>query len=155
MAFYSLNEPELWGRHTGGWEVVAAEGGLDGLSLANFILGKTEDNAATATIVRFNPGYRLSHHSHDSFRLEIVLQGTMIVGDRTLEPGSIMFSEPGVFYGPHVAGPDGCTTIEIFSNYKASHALLLKDNAEIVECDLFTNEGARRAMELIGAQMAE
>ena len=30
-----------------------------------------------------------------------------------------MISEPGIAYGPHIAGPEGCTTFEIFSNLRA------------------------------------
>ena len=155
MAFYSLDDPTLWGRETEGWDVLAGMGGLEKISVANFFLGKKEEDAPTATIVRFEPGYVLPHHSHDAYRLEIILEGSMMAGDRELKPGSIMYSGPGVFYGPHVTGPDGCTTVEIFSNFKASHALLLKDASEVVECDLLTNDGAHRALDLIGEQFAD
>jgi hypothetical protein len=36
-----------------------------------------------------------------------------------------MVSEPNLFYGPHIAGPEGCTTFEIFSNHAASHEAIL------------------------------
>jgi hypothetical protein len=37
-------------------------------------------------------------------------------GDRQLGPGDTMTAGPGEWYGPHVAGPEGCTTVEVFSN---------------------------------------
>lgn len=42
------------------------------------------------------------------------MQGTLDVGERVLKPGDVMITEPGVPYGPHTAGPQGCdlTTVE-------------------------------------------
>jgi hypothetical protein len=79
----------------------------------------------------------------------------MDVGDRTVGPGSIMFSEPGVMYGPHVAGPEGCTTVEIFSTFQASHSLVLEGPKGLEEMDLWTRDGAQRTVELVTQQMAE
>lgn len=154
MAFYSIDDPEFWGRDTQGMEEIAAKGGMEGISIANFVLGKREDNSAAATVLRMAPGYVLPHHAHDCHRLEVVIQGSITVGDgKVLTPGCIMFSEPGNFYGPHVAGSEGCTTIEIFSNFDASHKTLMKDSSGVVECDLWSAEGAQRMMELVLQQM--
>ena len=32
---------------------------------------------------------------------------------RVLRPGDVMVTEANEMYGPHTAGPDGCTTVEI------------------------------------------
>jgi hypothetical protein len=45
--------------------------------------------------------------------LEIVITGSMIMDDGPLGPGGIMTANENEFYGPHVAGPDGCVTVEI------------------------------------------
>jgi hypothetical protein len=62
------------------------------------------------------PGYVLPRHRHASHRLEVVIQGSLEVDGRVLGPGDVMWSQAGEFYGPHVAGPDGALTVEIFSS---------------------------------------
>lgn len=48
------------------------------------------------------------------------MQGSIEVEGRTLLPGDVMVSPAGEFYGPHVAGPDGATTVEVFSSIKGT-----------------------------------
>jgi hypothetical protein len=155
MAFFSLDDPNLWGRDTKGLEEVSAKGGMDGIALAKFILGKPENNATVATLLRMDPGYVLPNHGHNCYRLEVVLKGSITVGDQVFKPGTIMFSEPGALYGPHVAGPDGCITVEIFSDFKASHTTLMKGPQGLEECDLWTSEGAERMLQLVRSQQVE
>src|SRR4051794_21156067 len=119
MTFFSIDDPGLWGRGMEKWEAITEQGGLDGLAVANFVLGQPEENAPAAAILRLDAGHVLARHAHNCYRLEVVIRGSMTAGDRVLKPGSIMFSKPHEFYGPHVAGPDGCTTVEIFSTYDA------------------------------------
>jgi hypothetical protein len=73
------------------------------------------------------PGYVLTRHAHDCFRLEIIIEGSLQVGDRTMKPGDIMMTEPGVLYGPHVAGPDGCVTFEICSDFEGANRFSIQD----------------------------
>lgn len=153
MAFYSIDDENLWGRDTREMGPIAEAGGMQGISIANFVFGKPEDGVPVATVLRMDPGHVLPHHGHNCYRFEVVVQGSMDVGDRILGPGSIMFSEPGAMYGPHLAGPDGCTTIEIFSNFDASHQLLARGPAGVEQCDLWTKEGAERAVELLATPM--
>ena len=92
----------------------------------------------------------LPRHGHDCHRFEIVVQGTLDVGERVLEVGDVMVTEPNVVYGPHIAGPYGCTTYEIFSNHHGSHVILFDLAQGLVECDLSTEAGVaklQRAME--------
>jgi hypothetical protein len=71
------------------------------------------------------------------------------VGERVLKPGDIMISDPGIAYGPHVAGSEGCTTFEIFSNHTASYVTLLDTPQGRVECDISTPEGMRKMQEIM------
>src|SRR3546814_8696951 len=61
-----------------------------------------------------------------------------------------MMSEPLTLYGPHIAGAEGCVTLEIFSYHRASHTTYVEcPSGEFVECDLWTAEGAMRMAENI------
>jgi len=51
------------------------------------------------------------------------------VGDRVLHPGDIMVSPPNEFYGPHVAGAEGCITVEVFASL-AGVGNILYDTAD-------------------------
>ena len=144
MPFLSLDDAELWElcpdnmRH-------AIQGGVTGL--AYFPLGEMKDNPATVVALRMGPGCVLPRHGHDCYRFEIVVRGTLDVGERMLGVGDIMVSEPNKVYGPHIAGPEGCTTFEIFSNHKASHVVLFDLPRGLVECDVTTREGLDKLQE--------
>jgi len=122
-------------------------GGLTGL--AYFELGEKKDNPPTVVALRMGPSWVLPRHAHDCYRFEIVTHGTLNVGDRILKPGDVMISEPGIAYGPHIAGPEGCTTFEIFSNHKASFVTLLDGPDGRVECDMATPEGRLKMQDLM------
>lgn len=146
MAFIAMDDPQFWTRCPKDLEHVV-QGGLTGL--AYFLLGERKDNPPTVVALRMGPNFVLPRHAHDCYRFEIVVQGTLDVGERTLKPGDIMISEPGIAYGPHIAGPEGCTTFEIFSDHKASYVTLLDGPEGRVQCDMSTAEGMRKMIELI------
>lgn len=141
MAFMSMDDPEFWTlcpkemEHT-------VQGGITGL--AYFLLGDRKENPPTIVALRMAPGWVLPRHAHDCYRFEIIVQGTLDVGERVLKPGDIMISEPGITYGPHVAGPEGCTSYEIFSDNKAAYVALLDTPEGRVECDLRSPDGMRK-----------
>ena len=60
-----------------------------------------------------------------------------------------MISEPGIAYGPHTAGPEGCITFEIFTNHRASFVTLLDTAEGRVECDMSTPEGMEKMRDLM------
>jgi hypothetical protein len=64
-------------------------------------------------MVEYPPNYVLPRHSHGSGRLELVVRGSIQVGEDVLGPGDIMTAGADEFYGPHTMGPDGCTTMEV------------------------------------------
>src|SRR3546814_10216489 len=87
------------------------------------------------------PGYRLPRHAHDCFRLEVIMQGSMDVGDgRILKTGAVMMSEPLTLYGPHIAGAEGCVTLEIFSNHRASHTTYVEGPSGELRSEEHTSE---------------
>src|SRR5579883_832383 len=147
MAFLSMDDRDFWGRCPKDLQPLV-QGGLVS-SASYFVLGQPKDNPPTVIALRMEPNFVLARHAHDCYRFEVVVQGTLDVGERILKPGDIMISEPGVAYGPHIAGPDGCTTFEFFTNYRASHVTLVQDAAGLVECDLATADGLSRMQDVM------
>jgi len=146
MAFLSMDDPQFWARCPQELEQVV-HGGLTGLSY--FLLGERADNPPTVVALRMGPNWILPRHAHDCYRFEIVVQGTLDVGERVLKPGDVMLSEPGIAYGPHRAGPEGCITFEIFTNHRASYVTLLDGPEGRVECDISTAEGMQKMQDLM------
>ena len=77
--------------------------------------------------VKLPPNYVLIRHAHECYRVEVIIEGTVHVGDRVLRAGDVSVSGPGIAYGPHTAGPTGCLTVEIFSRQEALEPLLEPD----------------------------
>jgi hypothetical protein len=140
MSYLSMDDPGFWTRCPKELEPLVQ----GGLGASYFLMGAQAQDPPTVIAVRMGPNWVLARHAHDCPRFEVVVQGTLDVGDRVLKPGDVMFSEAGVAYGPHVAGPEGCTTFEFFTNYRASHVTLIETPEGLVECDIATPEGLRR-----------
>jgi quercetin dioxygenase-like cupin family protein len=84
--------------------------------MAAFIMGdELHDDAPMAVVFKQPPGNVVTRHAHDCYRFEIIVSGSVDVGDRILHAGDVMTANPGEFYGPHVAGPEGCVSVEVFS----------------------------------------
>jgi hypothetical protein len=119
---YSQSDSDFWDRwpeHLSGMADAASSAGVEGTS---FVLGEPSDESAPAVaIMRMPPNYVLSRHAHKAERLEVIVQGTLDVGDRILGPGDVMTARYEEFYGEHVAGPEGCTTVEVFSRLAGMH----------------------------------
>jgi hypothetical protein len=71
-----------------------------------------------------------------------VVQGTLEVGDgRIARPGDAFTAEPGELYGPHTAGPEGCTTFEIFSALEGMFRVFTEDaDGSIRESNILEGE---------------
>ncbi len=106
--------------------------------VASFVLGPEDDlEAPLALFMNLPPGWVLDRHAHDCHRFEVVIEGSMIVqGGVSLGPGDVSTSGPGEQYGPHMAGPDGVLTLEIFSRQVGLHPVYAEPkpaNAQVVE----------------------
>jgi anti-sigma factor ChrR (cupin superfamily) len=78
-------------------------------------LGPEDDPRVPAVVVLdMPPGYVLFRHAHVCHRFEVVVKGSLTAAGRVLGPGDVMTAAPGEWYGPHVAGPKGCTSVEVF-----------------------------------------
>lgn len=88
----------------------------EGMDLGIVVLGDTAANPPAAVVLDMPPGCRLPRHAHNTHRMEIVVRGSIITPDgQELRPGDVSVSDPGEYYGPLIAGSEGCLTIEIFS----------------------------------------
>src|SRR3546814_1797718 len=94
MSFLSINDEEFWGHVPEDFKHIAGEGSMEGISISVYELGKAEDDAPVMTALHMAPGYRLPRHAHDCFRLEVIMQGSMDVGDgRILKTGAVRSEE--------------------------------------------------------------
>jgi quercetin dioxygenase-like cupin family protein len=97
-----------------------------GLQIRHFVMGDPNDaNTPTAAVLKMPPGYVLPRHAHPCERLEVIVAGTLQVDDDVLVPGDVMATPAGEMHGPHVAGPDGCTTVEVFSSVTGNGNIVL------------------------------
>ena len=133
--------------------------------VASFVLGPEEDlEAPLALFMNLPAGWVLDRHAHDCYRFEVVIEGSMIVtGGIALGPGDVSTSGPGEQYGPHMAGPDGVLTLEIFSRQAGLHPVRedpkpadqgVVDMIEELRAGLISPEAAA-ASPVIGAWAAE
>lgn len=110
--FDAITLPEM--RYSG----AATREVMPGWNLGAIVMGDdpTDPSVPVASVLKIAPGDTLPRHTHDCFRVEVIVQGSITLPDGdVLHPGDIMTSRPREYYGPHVAGPDGCLSVEIFS----------------------------------------
>jgi hypothetical protein len=64
-------------------------------------------------LVELPPNGVLPRHRRDCDRFEVVIRGSIAVGDGVVfGPGDVETSKAGKFYGPHVAGPEGALVVD-------------------------------------------
>jgi len=146
MSFMSIEDAKFWDNCPD--DMRHMKEGRGSGDIAYFPLGDVKDNPPTVTALKMQPGYVLPRHSHHCWRFEVIVQGTLDVGDRILSVGDVMMSAPYEAYGPHVAGPQGCTTFEIFGDFDSSRKPILQGIDGPIPCDTSTPEGFRRVREV-------
>jgi hypothetical protein len=148
---FVMDESDYWGRWPEHLKVMADVTQAVGLEGTAFVLGEPDDeDAPAAAIMRMPPNYVLTRHSHSAERLEVVIAGSLDVGGRILGPGDVMQARIDEPYGDHIAGPEGCTTVEIFGKVSGLHNLTFATPNGEVSVDL----AAPGAAETMLAQMA-
>ncbi|HEY7106713.1 MAG TPA: hypothetical protein VH986_09945 [Acidimicrobiia bacterium] len=96
----------------GDWTYDAAQ------HLAYHLFGVGTDergSVARVMIVKYDPGARVEPHYHDCDYCSIVVEGSMQITRRVHGVRSVRVVNAGTVYGPLVAGPDGCTVIDVFA----------------------------------------
>lgn len=120
-----------------------AKAGMNAAAIPLWHLDKRDDwSVPAAYFLKMPPGYELFRHGHPCQRFEIVIQGSLELGDgRTATVGDTFTADAWTLYGPHTAGPEGCTTIEVFSAVEGMFRLLYEgENGEIIEADARNGE---------------
>jgi hypothetical protein len=121
---FSMSDPDYWDRWPDHLRLVGEVTKAVGLQGTAFVLGEPDDeDAPAAAIMRMPPNYVISRHAHTAERLEVIVAGSLDVGDRVLGPGDVMQARIEEPYGDHTAGPEGCTTLEIFGKLSGLHQL--------------------------------
>jgi len=63
---------------------------------------------------RYDPHVVIERHGHASDHLVYVLEGELLVGDRTCRPGTLIVLELGATFGPLIAGAAGALLFEVW-----------------------------------------
>ena len=138
MPNHAMDEPEYWENPEKFRDVAAASVNR----VRFFLLGADEEQTPTAIVLEMAPGHVITRHAHQCERFEVVVKGSIDVGDKVLHPGDVMIARPGELYGPKVVGPEGCTTVEFFSNQTGATAPLYETtDGEVVRVDYLAGEG--------------
>jgi hypothetical protein len=123
MAIHQRSEPDFWRLSPPALAYTTVFAEAVDHRVASFALGDDDDpEVPLALFMNLPPGWVLDRHAHDCHRFEVVIEGTMLVADGfALGPGDVSTSKPGEQYGPHMAGPEGVLTLEIFSRQAGLH----------------------------------
>lgn len=65
---------------------------------------------------KYDPGLILARHAHKSDSFVFVIDGAVDVGSRHCPAGTLIVLDKHIFFGPLVAGPDGCTILEAYGD---------------------------------------
>jgi hypothetical protein len=150
---FAMSDTDFWGRWPDHLRLMADVTEAVGLEGTAFVLGESNDeDAPAAAIMRMPPNYVLTRHSHSTERLEVIVAGSLDVGGGlVLGPGDVMQARASEPYGDHIAGPEGCTTVEIFGRLSGMHNLKFATPKGMLDVDL----AAPGAVEAVLAQMTE
>jgi hypothetical protein len=103
-----------------------------GSRIANFVLADDPEDTESpvASLLYLGPNDVLPRHAHDCHRVEVIVKGSLTVQGKEMHPGDVSVSKPNEFYGPHIAGPDGSLSVEIFSRASGLYPAMEDDPDE-------------------------
>jgi hypothetical protein len=89
---------------------------------------------AAILCIDYQPGFYVDAHMHRTGHVELIVDGSLRVGDQWERKGDIRVVPAGVPYGPIRAGDDGCKGMEFFAHRK-DILPLLDDGAAAAQPD--------------------
>ncbi len=133
MTIHRMSDPDFWTTDPPELREIQKLAKRGGLDVRHFIMGDpTSDTTPTAAVLNMPPGYVLQRHAHPCERFEVIVSGSLDVGGgEVLVPGDVMQAPYGQFYGPHIAGPAGCITVEFFSSIRANGNVFYEEDTGI------------------------
>jgi hypothetical protein len=116
-----MNQDGYWANGPQELEWIHEQAQETGVGFAMFPLSSNPNDmdAPLAAVFYMPPHFVLPRHAHACHRVEVVVEGSVLTNEGSLQPGDVSVSGPGEFYGPHTAGPEGSVTVEIFSTGRA------------------------------------
>jgi hypothetical protein len=143
MRYMSSSDPEYWENPA---KIDAAyrestSGLPDTVKGTFFTLGDDDDDdAPLVALLDLPPCVGLPRHTHNANLLMMVVKGSLYVPGRILLPGDCQQANAHEFYGPEVAGPQGCTRIEIWSRLPGGTAAQyeIAETGDVVEWSIMT-----------------
>jgi hypothetical protein len=100
---------------------------LDGIRSSHRVLG-SDRRAPRIVIMDMGPGFLIPRHYHGCERYEMIVTGSFYSGDEVLHPGDVMLAHANEVYGPKLAGPTGCMTVEVFERLDTSGSVYELDD---------------------------
>ena len=140
MSYHRFEDDEYWENCPPELESMRADN-AGNVRNAYFLMGDQSSDPPTVMIMDLAPGIIVRRHFHDCARVEVVIRGEIHVDGRVLRPGNVMTAGSLEAYGPHIAGPDGATTAEVFGAFHAACEANYPTEAGVVTVDL-TKPGA-------------
>jgi hypothetical protein len=77
-----------------------------------------QPDTAVILCTDYQPGFYVDPHKHRTGHVELIIDGSLKVGDQHETKGDIRIVPAGITYGPIQAGPDGCKAMEFFKDRK-------------------------------------
>jgi hypothetical protein len=77
----------------------------------------------TIVIAKYEPGAVVGPHYHHADYCSVVVEGSIEITRRKHTVGSMRVVKAGTTYGPLIAGPEGCTMVDIFATGTADPSL--------------------------------
>jgi hypothetical protein len=121
MAFYTIEDADFVGDAGPVFDKIRKQGASTGCKVAVTSLSRdssADPDSGIILWVSMPPDFVVPRHYHDTTRVEIVVKGSLVAGDRILRPGDVMITRPREWYGPYVVGPEGALTAEIGGHFK-------------------------------------
>jgi len=78
-------------------------------------IGQDPEGGTGVLVVRYDPNCVVGVHYHNCDYCSVIVEGSIKIGHETHEVGSMRFVKAGTVYGPLIAGPEGCTAIDVFA----------------------------------------
>ena len=87
-----------------------------GIRTSHFVVGDEESKTSPHVFISdWPPNAEADPHTHAVDYFEYVISGTQRVGKKWFKAGDIRIARGGTYYGPLVAGPEGCRVMVMFA----------------------------------------